>query len=78
MLNVLKRTFEQIDEQSFKILYKVFVRPVLEYGVQVWSPYLQKDIKALERVQEVATKLVPTINILSYEERLNKLGLFFP
>ena len=76
MLNVIRRTFEYLDEENFKNLYKTFIRPHLEYNVQVWSPYLQKDIMTLERVQRVATKCVPSLKNLSYEERLEKLGLY--
>ena len=36
--------------------YKTYVRPVLEYCTQIWSPYLIKDINALEKVQKYFTK----------------------
>ena len=43
--------------------------------MQVWSPYKRKYIKLLEGVQRRATKLVPQISELSYEDRLKALGL---
>ena len=62
--------------KMFKKLYPVLVRPHLEYCVQVWSPYLQRDIKLLEGVQERATKMVPELKgIKKYEDRLEKLKM---
>ena len=40
-----------------KRLYTSLVRPHLEYGVEVWNPYLHKDIAALENVQKVALRV---------------------
>jgi len=42
---------------------------------QVWSPYLSKDINLIDGVQRRATKLIKDIKHLSYDERLENLGL---
>ena len=60
----------------FLQLYKVYVRPHLEYCQQACSPYMVKDINLIEGVQRRATKLVKCIEDLSYEERLKDLKLY--
>ena len=57
-------------------LYRVLVRSHLEYCVQFWSPCLRKDVVALEAVQRRFTRLIPGMKGLTYEERLNSLGLY--
>ena len=75
MLGLIKHTFSFLDKDSLLLLYKTYVRPHLEYCVQAWSPYLEKDKVLLEKVQRRATKLVPELKELSYEDRLKGLGL---
>ena len=47
----------------------------MKYCVQVWSPYLTKDIECLERVQMSATKMVKRLRKMEYEERLQRLKM---
>ena len=55
-------------------IYKVFVRPHLEYAVTAWSPWLRKDIDILEKIQHRATRRMSDIRG-TYPERLQQLGL---
>ena len=64
-----------LDGDSLKKLYIALVRPVLEYGNVAWSPRLKKDKILIEQVQRRATKLVPHLKNLTYEQRLQKLKL---
>ena len=73
MLGMIRRTFSYIDEHSFILLYKTYIRPHIEYCQQACYPYLSKDTDMLEKVQRRATKLVQSIEHLSYPERLQKL-----
>ena len=76
MLGLIKHTFTYMNKEMFKVLYKTLIRPHLEYCPQVWNPYLIKDINILENIQRRATKIVPDICNLSYEDRLRELKLF--
>jgi ribonuclease P/MRP protein subunit RPP40 len=75
VLGMLLRTFEYRDLDLIKSLYTTFVRPHLEFAVSVWSPHTQGDIDILEKVQRGATKLVPSLRKLDYEDRLKAMGL---
>ena len=57
IVGLIKRTIGFSSTSIFSTLYKSLVRPVLEYAAPVWSPYLVKDVKALERVQRRASRI---------------------
>ena len=42
LLGLLRRSFKLISVDLLTFLYKMYVRPHLEYSIQVWSPYLAK------------------------------------
>ena len=75
MAGLLWRTFEYIDEEMFMTLYKTMVRSHLEYAAPVWSPHTWKLAEELEKVQRRATKRIPSLANLEYEERLRQLKL---
>ena len=70
IMGVIRRTFEYMDDKIFKIRYTSLVRPHVEFADQVLGPHLVKHIVMLENVQKRATKLIPGMKELSYEERL--------
>jgi len=69
-VKVFVSLFKFLSKDSFLFLYRTYIRPHLEYCVPSWSPYLAKDINALEQVQHHATKLVKSLSTLPYEDRL--------
>ena len=76
MLGMIKRTFSHLDRTMLVQLFKVYVRPHLEYCQQACSPHYEKDIEKLEKVQRRATKLIPCLEGLTYDERLKDLKLY--
>ena len=53
-----RRNFYQwFSPDSLLKLYLSLIRPHLEYAVQVWNPYLVKDIQKLEAMQRFALRM---------------------
>ena len=75
MLGIIRRTFKHMDKTVFNLLYKTLVRPHIEYASVIWSPHTKKYQEKIERLQRRATKLIPEIKDLSYEQRLKSLNL---
>ena len=73
--NSIRRTYTYLDEQSFKYVFQALVRPHIEYAEAVWSPFKVGDIEKIENVQRRATKQVPTLKNMEYNERLKKLKM---
>jgi hypothetical protein len=51
------------------------VRPHIEYAEAAWSPFKVGDIEKIENVQRRATKQVPTLKNMEYNERQKKLKM---
>ena len=76
VLGMIRRTFPYLDNEGFTPHYNTYMRLYLKHCVQVWAPYNARAINCLERVQMRATRLVSGLKHLSYEERLERMGLF--
>ena len=75
IMGLIRRTFINLEDDIFLKLFKALVRPHIEYANTTWSPTKMKDIIAIENVQRRATKYLPTLKNMTYEERLKKLNL---
>lgn len=75
IVGMIRRSFDFLDPVTFVLLFKSLVRPHLEYGNVVWSPLYKKDVLLLENVQRRATKMIPGLSDLPYEDRLRTLKL---
>ena len=62
-LGMIRRTFIDNNCKTFLQLYQSSVRPKLEYCVQLWTPYLNKDIDMIEKVQKELQGLWPKTEV---------------
>ena len=75
VLGLVRHSFTHLDAETLPLLFKTLVRPHLEYCNQVWGPFNVADTRLVERVQRRASRLVPELRHLPYEERLKRLKL---
>ena len=69
-------TFSSRDKLTMLTLFKALVMSRLDYGCQLWSPYLIKHINMVEKVQRSFTRFISGMAGLSYAERLTVLKLY--
>ena len=75
ILGMNRRNITYKEKSLIVPLYEAIVRPQVEYCIQAWNPHLRKDIVMLDKIQRRATKLIPGLRDLRYEERLKECGL---
>ena len=75
ILGMIRRNITYKENSLIVPLYQAIVRPHLEYCIQIWNPHLRKDTDMLEKIQRRATKPIPGLRDLRYEERLKECGL---
>ena len=75
LVGLIRRSFKHLDGNIFSKLFKAIVRPHLEYGNTIWFPHLKYLMDEVEDVQRRATKQLPGMDNISYEERLKNLKL---
>ena len=64
------RTFYSRDKLTMLTLFKALVMSQMDYGSQLWSPYLTKYINMIEKTQRSFTRYISGMQGLSYPERL--------
>jgi len=57
------------------MLFKILVRPIIEYGNTIWGPHFILDQRKLDNIQCRATRLVENLQDKSYTERLQIMNL---
>jgi len=75
MFGIIRRSFKHLNIETFLPLYKGMVRSHLDFAASVYHPIHKNDNERIEGVQRRATKQLPEINNLPYQDRLKKLKL---
>ena len=75
MLGRLARSLSYRDKHCWLKLYRIYVRPHLEYCVQAWAPWTVADVDLLENVQKRALRMTSGLTGSTYEEKLAEVGL---
>ena len=73
--SLIHKCFVSGDRDSLLRAYIIYVRPLLEYASQVWSPHLLTDIRKLEAVQRRFTKRLHGMQNMDYPSRLAVLNI---
>jgi hypothetical protein len=76
MSALIRRTVEHKNTYIMLKLYKALVRPHVEYGMVIWSPWYVKDRELVENVQRRYTKSIQGLYNIDYYERLSRLKLW--
>ena len=75
VLGQVTRSFHYRDKYVLPKIYKCYVRPHLEFACPVWAPWLTQDIDLLENVQKRFVRMVSGLTGITYEEKLQELGM---
>ena len=71
----IRRCFLTRTPSFLADMYKTYVRPHMEYAVEVWNPSYVGDKQKMERVQNRMTKLLRHGCMMTPQERNEALGL---
>ena len=75
ILGLVMATFTCLDETTVPRRFTTMVRPHLDYGNLIWNSRFQWEKVEAEKIQRRATKLIPNMKQLPYENQLKVLGL---
>ena len=72
---LIHRSFLSRNIPNLLRAFQTYVRPLVEYATQIWSPHLKSNLNLLESVQRSFTKRLPGLSKYTYSERLTILQL---
>ena len=79
-LMIIHKSFECKDAEIADVmtkLYTTLVRPIVEYNNIIWGPSYTLDNQKIERIQQRASRIIPSISHVPYHvhDRLKSLNL---
>ncbi len=69
------KTFKSRQLYFYVNLFKLYVRPILEYNINIWMPYQIGDIRRLESLQAKFTRRLCQKLNLSYKSYFHRLQI---
>ena len=78
MLRNIRILFLFLDKDMMRNIKTILIRPKLEYGEVIWSLDKKKHVLKLDRIQIIASKMLPYLEHLTYEKRLKEIQLTTP
>ena len=74
-INIIRRSFMSRNPEFLANMYKMYVRPKLEYCGQAWNPVYTGDTEMIEKVQNRFTRLLRQGHVMSPQERNRQLKI---
>ena len=75
LLYLTLKSFCSTDPFFYVNLYKLYIRPNLEYNVCTWNPFQRGDVKRIESVQEKFTRFLCKKCHIKYNNYLHRLDI---
>ena len=75
VLGRMSRSLTYRNKEVWLKLYRIYVRPILEYCVQAWNPWMSKDVKVIESIQKRAVRMTSGLESKEYEGRLKEVKM---
>ena len=65
----------QLDRRSLEIIYTTFIRPILEYGNEIWDNCTQYEKEEIDKIQNEAARIATgTSKLVSIETLYSEIG----
>nr|CAD2192477.1 unnamed protein product [Meloidogyne enterolobii] len=56
-MKVLFKTIRSRSIRTWTLVYKSYIRPILEYAPEIWNPHFKKDVLQIEKCQKFFTSI---------------------
>ena len=74
-INTMRKLKFQLDRKSLEIIYTSFIRPILEYGNEIWDNCTQYEKDGLEKIQTEAARIATgATKLVSIENLYSEIG----
>ena len=74
-VNVMRRLKFQLDRKALEKIYTSFIRPILEYGNEIWANCIQYEKDELEQIQLEAARIATgATKLISVDNLYREIG----